>query len=342
MPEILLPGAEIDRSAFRGSGPHPGDVYTLTWHSTESGPGSIEAMRRVLHDNRSESNVLIEFRAAAPGGRRIIQLVDLNRSSKSLRNTGVPGETNKAGTVQAEVIMRAADPVADTTPDDWRWLGKVGGDISRLVGVPIKVVDRFYPYPPDRWNPPQYLGREYWRDLDDGDNAGVEGWVGHQRWKENTHGDPGDWSSPDPRLGNRSPIALMLEGALNITTNPEGPDMPLDNADLLKIARTVEVVLDRRLNPDGRGNLLPRIRNEVAKQGPRTEETVKGVRRLLDGVATLLDRVPGQKATDLARAARQAAKPAEDEVVPLTELPDVDVAEVLSAAGIIADVAPDA
>ncbi len=280
MSEILLPGAEIDRTAFTGSGPHPGSVYTLTWHSTESGPGSINGAVASLHANRAESNVVAEPRAAAKGGRRAIQLVDLNRASKSLRNTATPGQTNKAGTVQVEVIMRAGDPCADMTADDWRWLGKLGGDISRLTGIPIQVPMPFHQYPPEDGH---RLGREPWRTLDDTDDGSVQGWVGHQHWQENSHGDPGAWSTPQAKYGHRSPLDLMLEGA--------GATQPKDWFDTMDektfdrklseafAARGLDVIPDGKR--DGKGNLLLRIRNEIAKQGPRTEETVKGIRRLL-------------------------------------------------------------
>ena len=268
MSEILLPGAEYDRKAFTGSGPHPGDVYTLTWHSTESGPGSIEGARASLHANRAESNLLVEPRAAAKGGRRVIQLVDLNRSSKSLRNTATAGQTNKAGTIQAEVIMRAGDPTADMTEDDWRWLGRVGGEASRLVGIPIQVPIPFHQYPPEDGH---RLGREPWRTLDDTDNAGIQGWVGHQHWQENVHGDPGAWSTPVAKYGNRSPLDLMLEGAgattedidmtkdelLAILNDPKGPLGTL-RADVAEVKRQV-AVSDPGKDPKSKGRTLRNV-----------------------------------------------------------------------------------
>ncbi len=213
MGELILPGAEIDRRGWNGSGAHPArGVFTLTGHSTEGPPGSIEGARTSLHANGAESNVLAEHRAGTRGGRRIIQLVDLNRSAKSLRNTARPGQTNKGGTVQLELVGRAVDPVDATTAEDWFWLGQhVIGPMCRLVGVPLQFPFRTYPYPPTRWNPPQYLGSEYWRILTD--RSPERGIVVHGHWTENTHGDTGDWHSTDARLQHRSPAQLILAGA---------------------------------------------------------------------------------------------------------------------------------
>jgi hypothetical protein len=225
MGEILLPGAEVDRTAFTGSGPHPAaGVTVLTLHTTESGPGSINGVVGTVEAKRSQYNVVAEHRAAARGGRRAIQLVDLNRAARSLRNTSAPGETNKAGTVQVSLIGYAEDPVAGTTADDWRWLGRtVIGPIARIFGIPLVAPLGFPPYPPTRLNPPQYLGRERYRVLPNG----TRGVAAHAHWRENSHGDAGDLASPDPRLGGRSPWSLIVEGAGGTTTNPTTPEDPL-------------------------------------------------------------------------------------------------------------------
>ncbi len=223
MAELIIPGVEVDRKGWRGSGPHgSGPVRVITIHCTTGPPGSLEGARSTLHARNAESHSLIEHRAGARGGRRHVQLVDGNRSAKSLRNTSAPGQTNRAGVnYQVEVVGPAEDPVVGTTAADWRYLGAELGKIGKALGIRnavISVGGRFYPYPPTRWSPPQYLGREFWRTLDDRD--AVNGWCSHADWTENTHGDPGDLSSPDPRLGHRSPLSLMLEGAA--TTNPAG------------------------------------------------------------------------------------------------------------------------
>lgn len=223
MPELVIPGVEVDRTAWAGSGPHgPGPVRVITIHCTTGPPGSLEGARSTLHQRHAESNSLIEHRAGVRGGRRHVQLVDGNRSSKALKNLPGGTETNKAGVnYQVEVVGPAEDPIVGTTADDWRYLGAELGKIGAALGIRNRVASTggiFRPYPPTRCHPPAYLGREPWRDLDAGDDR--NGWVCHADWLENQHGDPGDLSSPDPRLGGYSPMALMLEGAA--TTNPAG------------------------------------------------------------------------------------------------------------------------
>lgn len=222
MPEILIPGARIDRTAFRGSGPHGGGrLRVITIHCTTGPPGSIDGAISTLHSRHAESNSVIEHRASE--GREHVQLVDGNRASKALKNEPGGTETNKAGVnYQVEVVGPAEDPVVGTTPDDWRWLGAELAKIGALLAIPNRAPFRFYPYLPTRWDPPQYLGREFWRTLDDGDD--VQGWVAHAHWDENEHGDPGDLSSPDPRLGGRSPLSLMLDGAGGVAPSPNDPE----------------------------------------------------------------------------------------------------------------------
>lgn len=233
-----LDGYEVDRRGWDGSGPHGATVDLLTLHYTEGPPGSLEGARSALHNNRAESTVLIEHRAGARGGRRAVQLVSADRAAKSLRNEAGGIQTNKGGTTQAEVVGYSADPVAGTTPADWRWLGAKLAVLAAWHRIPFVVAggSRFYPYPPTRWSPPQYLGREFWRTITGlGPERGV---TAHQRWRENSHGDPGDLTSPDPRLGGRSPWSLMVEGARGIIDTT--PTTPTEETELMGI--TIEAI----------------------------------------------------------------------------------------------------
>lgn len=236
MADEPIPGTEVDRAAWNGSGPHgPGPLRVITVHCTTGPHGSLEGARSTLHARHAESNSLVEHAAAARGGRRHVTLVSPDRASKALRNERGGTETNKAGVnYQVEVVGPAEDPVAGTTADDWRYLGRELGKVGARLGIRNRVVSTggiFRPYPPTRVRPPAYLGREPWRDLDDRDDR--NGWVCHADWLENSHGDPGDLSSPDPRLAGYSPLALMLEGAAQ--TNPAGGAGPNQEDPLMGI-----------------------------------------------------------------------------------------------------------
>lgn len=271
-----LDGFEHDRAGWSGAGAHAGTVDLLTLHTTEGPPGSAAGAIATLHANRSESHVVVEHRAAARGGRRRVQLVALDRAAKSLRNLAGGGETNRGGTLQIELVGYASTP-ANATADDWLWLGEyVVGPMCRAAGIPIVAPLKFHPYPP----PGYRLGAEPWRTLDATDN--VRGIVGHQHWRENVHGDPGDLSAKLYRNGTASPIELIIQGATG-AANPGEFTMTPDEAKLIRtiVRQEVDAALEEVVNPDGKGNLLTRIRNAVATIGPRTEETVTGIRTLL-------------------------------------------------------------
>lgn len=248
MTELILPGAIVDRAGWNGSGPHPPrGVFTLTGHSTEGPPGSIEGARSTLHQRNAESNLLAEHRAKY--GRKVYQLVDLARSSKALKNLPGGTQTNKGGTIQLELVGHAVDPVDETTEDDWFWLGEwVIGPACKLAGIPVEFPLRSYPYPPTRWNPPQFLGSEYWRVVTD--ESTQRGVIFHQLWKENSHGDAGDWHSPDARLHGRSPAELIIAGALALALPPI-VNTPKDGLDMATL-KDVELAVARAVGTAGK------------------------------------------------------------------------------------------
>lgn len=110
-----------------------------------------------------------------------VQMIPANRAGRALANRSGGVQTNRYGKyhIQWEVVGFARRP---WTLD----LNRQGReDLEKLVkwqrdlGIPDRLAGLgFYPYPPDR---------SYRRDQPNGHS----GWTGHQRWKENTHLDPG-------------------------------------------------------------------------------------------------------------------------------------------------------
>lgn len=296
-----LDGFEYDRTGWAGAGAHAVPVRTVTLHTTE-GDG-LEGARSTLNKKRAQPHVLTEGRARK--GRRRVQMVATDRAAKALKNLPGGTETNRGGTLQVEVVGFAADP-AGYTEGDWLWIGEaVVGPLLDEYAIPPVAPYTFHVYPPDRERPPQYLGSEPWRIHDDGDT--VRGVIGHQHWIENVHGDPGDLSAKLYRNGTASAIDLIIEGArryLHLTAPPvtvpgKEPDMPLNAADLLRIADVCGKVLDRRLNPDGKGNLLVRIRDGVAREERRSIETVIAARATVEGVRSIVEAVEDATAGSL-------------------------------------------
>lgn len=64
------------------------------------------------------------------------------------------------------------------------------------------------------------------------------------------------------------------------TTPIEEPLMVTDE-DARKIRAIVSEEMDKRHNPDNKGNLLPRLRDDAATQDRRNDEIVRGIRKLL-------------------------------------------------------------
>jgi hypothetical protein len=205
-----LEGFEHDRTGWGGSGAYTDEPDTVTLHSTESGPGSTNGARDWLNKIKAQPHVLTEIRAAAPGGRRKVQMVDLDRAAKALANKPGGIQTNKNGTLQVEIILKAADPYDEVTEADWLWFGReVIGPMCRAKGIPIRAEVAFHDYPPENGH---RLGREPWRIVGD-ETDDPDGLIGHQHWIENLHGDPGNLSRRHYRHGTTSAIDLILEGA---------------------------------------------------------------------------------------------------------------------------------
>ncbi len=268
-----LDGFEQDRTGWGGSGAYTSPVDLLTLHTTEG--NGIEGARSTLNQHGSQPHVLVEARAAK--GRRKIQMVDLDRAAKALRNQAGGIQTNKNGTLQIELVGFAAHP-ENLTEDDWLWFGReVVGPMCRAKGIPLQAPLGFHPYPP----PGHQLGREPWRVVgDDGDT--IQGIVGHQNWRENVHGDPGDLSAPLYRSGTTSAIDLILEGAdaptpTPPTPKPEGLLMALtddEQAELLaKIRDLHEQWIGKQV--DAKDESLRQLLKTI---GTRTSDLVTGKR----------------------------------------------------------------
>lgn len=160
------------------SGPrHP----KLVLHTTEGGSitGAVGAYLR----HNSWPHVTVD-----PGSRERVQHLPLDVPARSLRNSGTPGETNRAPTVvQVEIVGHAADTLrwSSATLD---WLGaEVVGPICRAASIPLRADVTFYGTDA-AWtlatvDARQRLTRAEWEQY--------EGILGHQHVPEQTHWDPG-------------------------------------------------------------------------------------------------------------------------------------------------------
>lgn len=116
------------------------------------------------------------------------QHIDTDWSAYALENRSDPGETNRAGLIQVELMWCAAD-IADAPQsllDNFAQLAEwVEAEHPK---VRCRFPLAFHTYPAE---PGQFYGRESYR-LDRHDFDVLEGgWIGHMHVVENSHGDPG-------------------------------------------------------------------------------------------------------------------------------------------------------
>lgn len=188
-----------------GSGAYTSPLDKITWHSTEG--GSIEGAIAAYQANNSWPHKTIDYRN---GRRRVAIHLPLSVAARSLRNTSAPGQTNRDGTVQYELVGNAAQILEQYHEADWLALGAdVVGPDARAAGVPLVCTVTMPTYPPPNG---ERLGRESTR-LTHAQMAGTVGMVGHSNWPENTHGDPGSLTQPYYRSGTVSAMDLILAGA---------------------------------------------------------------------------------------------------------------------------------
>ena len=185
----------------------------IVLHSTESDPGSAEAIANYLVKMGYEPHEVFD-----PSNGDLIQLLPPSESGKALLNLPGGVETNRRGGVyQIEIVGRAVDvPKYD---DNWYLRLRIRLlDVCAMTGCPFIFPLPFQPYP-------QSYGKNLVRMSYD-DWLTFEGLCGHLHVPENDHGDPG-----------------MLDVA-----RLHGDDMPLSDDDIHKVA---EAVWSRVLDIEG-------------------------------------------------------------------------------------------
>lgn len=198
-----------------GAGAYTSQLDKLTWHTTEG--GSIEGAVSAYRGHNSWPHKTIDYRK---GRRRVAVHLPLSTAARSLRNTSAPGQTNRDGTIQYELVGNAAQILGQYDEDDWLALGReVVGPDCRAAGIPLVCNVTMPTYPPPNG---ERLGRESTR-LTHAQMRDTVGMVGHCNWPENTHGDPGPLTQPYYRGGTLSAMDLILAGA-GATTTPHPGD----------------------------------------------------------------------------------------------------------------------
>lgn len=242
-----------------------GSKWKLLLHTTEG--GSIEGAVAAYRAKNAWPHLTFDART-----RRLVQHVPLNRAARALRSGGSLGKTNFARVIQVEIIGYSAES-PNRSELELRNLGWLVAELSKMVPFEVAAKITFYGldagFTIASRKARQRLGWLAWYRF-----AAI---LGHQHAPNNDHWDPGDLDVEAivryalEYLGQTEEFLDMNEDRLKEILD-ERIDLALDARGLQEIPRAKR---------DTKGNLLLRIRDAVAIAGPRDEETVKGIRRLL-------------------------------------------------------------
>lgn len=180
--DLWLPGYEHDPEHGAGLSVTAGRPKVVI-HTTESGPGSFNAIRSMWRGSGNWGRGLPHFLAE---GARYVQLLPLNVAAYTLQNRAGGADTNRSGpAIQVEIIGYARNDFTDTEVNalGW-WLA----DLVRAgVALDLAQHPRFYGEGDGivlaSESSPIRMSAAAWTNFN--------GFCGHQHAAENSHWDPG-------------------------------------------------------------------------------------------------------------------------------------------------------
>ncbi len=162
----------VERVVLEDAGPHVTGRPKLCWHSTEG--STIEGAISAFRTNRSAPHFTID-----PTRDRIVQHISVFKAGRALLHPPGTPETNRARTVQVEIVGNAKD-MNQLTRNELKSLARLARWIERNAGVPSKCDVEFVPFPS---GVPKRLQGQKWLDH--------SGHLGHMHVPANDHEDPG-------------------------------------------------------------------------------------------------------------------------------------------------------
>jgi hypothetical protein len=162
----------VDRIVLEDAGPYVAGRPKLCWHSTEGSTieGAIDAYRA----KRAAPHFTVD-----PARRRVVQHIPVFRAARALEHRPGTAETNRARTVQVEIVGFARH-MDDLPEDQLRFLGELARWIERTMEIPSRSGVDFVPFPSGS---PRRLGGSAWLNY--------SGHHGHMHVPANSHEDPG-------------------------------------------------------------------------------------------------------------------------------------------------------
>lgn len=186
LPAVLPSAHQYANGFVADGGSMVGGPPRVTWHTTESSPGSMDGVIAWLVARKSAAHLVWD-----PSTGEIVQLIRADRAARALEHPAGTPETNRAGAVnvQIEVIGHAADPFTQYL--------MLGHDVLLAwldeLGVPRRWVDVDARMSWAEWN--AYAGH-----------------CGHRHVPGQTHTDPGAINAGLLLSGHPSPAPTPTPG----------------------------------------------------------------------------------------------------------------------------------
>jgi hypothetical protein len=162
----------VERVVLEDAGDHVAGRPKLVWHSTEGSTiqGAIAAYRA----GNSAPHFTID-----PRRDRIVQHISIHKAARALKHPNGTVETNRARTVQVEIVGNAKD-MGRLSRAELDSLARLARWIERNADVPSKCTVEFVPFPS---GVPKRLNGQAW--------LAYSGHCGHMHVPSNDHEDPG-------------------------------------------------------------------------------------------------------------------------------------------------------
>lgn len=180
--DLWLPGYEHDPEHGAGLSVAPGAPKVVI-HTTESGPGSLAAIRNMWRGREAWGRGLPHFIAE---GDRYVQLLPLNVGAYTLENRVGGADTNRSGpAIQVEIVGYARNAFTDVE------YGALGRWLADLVRAGLRINLSQHPQFHGEgagWVLAAYDARQR---MTAGTYSAFNGFCGHQHCPENAHWDPG-------------------------------------------------------------------------------------------------------------------------------------------------------
>jgi hypothetical protein len=162
----------VDRVPLEDAGPYVTGRPKICWHSTEG--STIEGAISAYRQKRASPHFTID-----PSRKRLVQHIGVLRAARALEHRPGTVETNRARTVQVEIVGNAAN-MSRLPPDRLAFIADLARWIERTTDVASTCTVDFVPFPS---GVPRRFAGQAWLNY--------SGHHGHMHVPNQSHEDPG-------------------------------------------------------------------------------------------------------------------------------------------------------